>query len=339
LKSEEQLEEWLNMAALRHTDARGDVSRASLAWRRHRDVYWLDRERPEWYRNNTVSDNVVAHADTRQTLSAQWALALRADAELERIDGRYRGTLASVPMGHHLRRRAEVAAVPSYTLGDWTFSLGGGAGWHSAPDEKCYLLPAAGAAWKLAPGQTLFANYTESIRRPSYLELNYESPSSLGNQGLKHQHSRVFEAGWEGASREAKGRVTAFADETKNAVDWLLDRSSGRWVAENVPRVTTLGLATSGEVKADDATEFFAGAAWLWKHPVIDVRLGVRQKIGSRLRCELTHNFWHQARNRAREGGRSAHVLDVSASYEFGTCWAKILSPTPNSRCWAARRM
>jgi iron complex outermembrane receptor protein len=326
-KSVERLEEWLNVASLRHTSAQGDASTATLAWRRNNDQYTLDRERPSWYQNTTLSDNLVAHADTRQKLSDHWTLALRAHAEHERINGTYRGTLANTPLGQHSRHRAEIAALPTFTLDDWDFSFGGSAGWHSLP-ERLVLLPALGVTRRLPGNHALFANYTEAVRQPSFLELNYDSPTSLGNNGLTHQHSRTLEAGWK---HQTNFRLTTFADWTDNAVDWLHDPHSGRWLADNLRRVTTLGISARGNLEITPGTQLLAGAAWLWKHsseyvyasryaldyPILDTRLELRQRLGSRLHCGVSHNFWHQTRNPTRNSAQSAHLLDLSADYSL----------------------
>ena len=48
-------------------------------------------------------------------------------------------------------------------------------------DDSPAWLPQAGAEVRLGERDTAYASYTETVRQPSYTELNYESPGSLGN--------------------------------------------------------------------------------------------------------------------------------------------------------------
>lgn len=338
LESDETVRELLNLLNLRHTAADGDEAQLTLAWRRNWDAYRLDRHRGWWYRNATTTDDLTLHADTRRTLSDQWALILRLDADLQRIKGKYRGTLASVPLGHHLRRHVEAAVLPVFTWGGWEFTFGGSAGYYWNSDTASVWLPAAGAAYRVDGTHRLFANYTEALRRPSFTELNYESPTSLGNRGLKDQRSRTAEAGWEVSTPEACWRTTVFMDRTGDAVDWLYNPANGKWVAENLDRVTTWGLATGGQVAVDEALEVFGGAAWLYKrsaddvyasrytldYPTVDVRAGAQWRPLEKLACTAAFNAWRQIHNPARGGSQSAFVLDFAAEYRMarGT-WLK----------------
>jgi outer membrane receptor protein involved in Fe transport len=121
-----------------------------------------------------------------------------------------------------------------------TLSAGGAAEWFDT--DKPAWLPAAGASWRPAAGHTVFAAVTTAVRQPSYTELNYDSPGSLGNRNLGRQTSVRAESGWQ--FEDARDRLGAyvFQDDAQEVVDWIRTDAAGRWTAVNLDRVRTRGL-------------------------------------------------------------------------------------------------
>jgi outer membrane cobalamin receptor len=95
----------------------------------------------------------------------------------------------------------------------------------------------------LGDGFSSYISYSHSSRQPSYTELNYESPGSLGNRGLEPEESIEGEGGikWtDGALLSCK--VSVFTRRTENTVDWIKASSdSPRWEATNIGDVETMG--------------------------------------------------------------------------------------------------
>lgn len=221
-------------------------SQISASWQRSEDQYWLDRANHGLYATHTISDMANLHVDTRQPLGRDWDIDLRADASEEWIDGSYTGTIPSAGLGTFRRGRVSLAALPRYTVGDVTFSAGGSLELFS--DDEDAWLPAAGVEWRPSDTRRVSFSYTEAVREPSYTELNYNSPGSLGNNGLDRQHTRTLELVWREKHSFADGGLALFAEDGHNLVDWVRNTPGGRWTAMNLDQVRTYGLVADAAI-------------------------------------------------------------------------------------------
>jgi iron complex outermembrane receptor protein len=244
-RAAEQVEDTLVAGSLRSTGDPLNPARVTAAWRRTEDTYWLDRDNRAFFQNAHTTDFYALHGDTRRTFSEQFSLDLRADGDLEMID--------SSSLGDHTRSHASFAALPNYTVGAFTFTLGGSLDVFSG-DSPAWL-PAAGVEWALSDAHTLFLTYTEAVRQPSFTELNYESPSSLGNAGLGRQQTRTTELGWKGQTERCSWRTAFFYEEGLDIVDWIKTTPGGRWTSVNLEEVRTWGFAADGRVALTGDTD------------------------------------------------------------------------------------
>ena len=320
LPSEEEVRETLvtGGAALQQTpdDVVGHVT---AAWQKSDDRYWLTRQNPDWYVNHTLSDVASLHGDARTPVARDTAIDWRADADAEWIDGQHTGTLPGFAgLGDHRREHAALAALPHQTIGDWIITAGGSVAGFS--DDRPALLPAAGIAWKPVPGRTLSLTYAEAVREPSFTELNYESPGSLGNSGLQRQHTRTVDLSWREEGRDASGGVSLFAEEGRNMVDWLRQVPGGPWVATNLEEVRTLGLLADVAVPLTQAANLTGSYMALAKscdtpvyasryvldYPEQTVRVGGRVRLSPDWTLSVRQEAALYGENPARRGTRVA---------------------------------
>ena len=231
---------------LRFTEDPLQPARLSAAWLRTEDTYWLDRRRHAFFENDHTTDFLALHGDARRTFSETLFVDLRADADMESI--------RSSSLGDHTRSHAAFAVLPNLATGPFTWTAGGSLDLFSS-DSPTWL-PAAGIEWSLSGVHTLFISYTEAVRQPSYTELNYESPSSLGNAGLKRQRTRTAEAGWKGQADRLAWRAALFHERGANIVDWLRRESGGRWEAVNLDDIETWGFAADARLSLSADTDF-----------------------------------------------------------------------------------
>jgi len=243
--AEERVRDALVAGSLRFTEDPLSPARLTAAWRRTDDTYWLDRHNHAFYENAHTTDFLALHGDARRTFSEAFSLDLRADGDLEDLD--------STSLGDHTRSHGSFALLPNVTAGALTFTLGGSLDVFTG-DSPAWL-PAAGVEWALSDAHALFLSYTEAVRQPSYTELNYESPSSLGNAGLGRQETQSSEFGWKGQADLFRWQTALFYEEGQNIVDWVRAAPGSRWTAVNLDEVRTWGFAADGRAALTADTE------------------------------------------------------------------------------------
>jgi outer membrane receptor protein involved in Fe transport len=257
--------------------------------------------------------------DTRRTFSEAFSVDLRADGDLETID--------SSSLGDHTRSHGSFAVLPNYAVGPLTFTLGGSLDVFST--DSAAWLPAAGVEWALSDDHTLFLSYTEAVRQPSYTELNYNSPSSLGNSGLERQETHTTEFGWKGRADIFSWKTTAFYEQGRNIVDWIRTAPAGRWTSVNLDEVQTWGFSADGHAALTDDTDIgldllalkkdcdtsFYASRYAMDYPKLSTGATLRHRFTRDLLVRLRQGFALYEDNPVRQHGDS--FADTDAEFQW----------------------
>ena len=295
----------------------GQPAELTVSWQREHDVYWLDRYDHEFYENRHTSDSVVLHGATRRVLSEMFFVDLRSDTLFEIIRSR--------SLGDHSRVQESLAAIPGVSVGDWEFSLGPAADLFS--DYGSRFSGAGGIAYSFDEHTKAQLSYREAYRAPSYTELNYESPSSLGNSGLPLKGRRTVALD---LVRD-RARIGFFYARSSHLVDWLKSSPSSAWYATDLGEVDVFGASGEGEWKLGggvtlraegELAKKFSDADYYASRYALDYPLA---GIVGTLKWEIVEGLavsWRQGvevweRNPIRRGGRIRNVSRAEASWEL----------------------
>ena len=206
-----------------------DYLRAGVLWREFNDDYRMPSiDFQSEHRTRTAS----AFFDGKTIEINGYALQWRLDAEEERI--------ASENLGDHHRTRGGISLLPQWRNDRLTLTAGLRSEFYTDTDSN--ILPQLGAELVLTDNLTAFASYSETVRLPSYTELNYESPFSLGHNGLQPQISKQSEIGVSGIpSQFMDWKLTAFHRQSNHTIDWILTDADASWTATDIGTLDTYG--------------------------------------------------------------------------------------------------
>ena len=249
----EDTEETLVYLSAHKGDLNSDYLRGGISWREFYDNYYI----PSYpYENHHRSRTSSAFFDGRTLEINGFALGWRTDVEEERI--------VSTGLGSHHRTRGGISILPQWR-GD-RIKITAGARGEFFTEESAEFLPQLGIEYLLSDNLTAFASYSESVRLPSYTELDYNSPSSFGNTGLGPQKSAETEIGLKGIPSETMDwKVAAFHRRSKNTIDWMKPTAAGRWAATDIGTLDVYGLeAQAGWYPAQNIEMQFA-YTWITK--------------------------------------------------------------------------
>lgn len=295
----------------------GQPAELTVSWQREHDVYWLDRYDHEFYENRHTSDTVVLHGATRRVFAERFFIDLRSDTLFEIIRSR--------SLGDHSRVQESLAAIPGVSVGDWEFSLGPAADLFS--DYGSRFSGAGGIAYSFDERTKAQLSYREAYRAPSYTELNYESPFSLGNSGLPLKGRRTVALD---LVRD-RARIGFFYARSSHLVDWLKSSPSSAWYATDLGEVDVFGASGEGEWKLGggvtlraegELAKKFSDADYYASRYALDYPLA--GLVGT-LKWEIVEGLavsWRQGvevweRNPIRRGGRIRNVSRAEASWEL----------------------
>ncbi len=222
-----------------------DNFQADFAFRKHTDEYILLVQDPAVYENNHV--DTLWQADLRGSTTAgryfNLAYGLESDG-----DG-----IRSNSLGRHARNQgAGYANLSLHARGRLTLS--GGAREEIYAGPKSVFTPTVSAGYFLGHGLRAHAAAGRGFRLPTYVDLYYSDPATIGNPNLKPETSASYEAGLKwiphlgtaGTQPRLELGATGFTLRQTNGIDYSKYVLTAPWQATNVGRIAYSGVeATS----------------------------------------------------------------------------------------------
>lgn len=242
--ADEAIEDSLLLGSWQRNLPDGGRLRSVISYREHHDQYRLFWTLPGVFKNTHDLRSYRGMIDGRVYGDNGWRLDWRIQGDHEDID--------SNSLGDFDRSRFQSSLIPGRYWRNGLLQLGVRAELDDENTEE--LLPVASISYIPSDRLRVQFAYSESLRYPSYTELNYESPASLGNAGLSNQEAATTEIRAEGLiNPNITWRTGIFYRETDDAVDWVRrDATSTRWEAANIGHVETFGVE--------------AGVRWEWRN-------------------------------------------------------------------------
>jgi vitamin B12 transporter len=212
-------------------------TQVSAAYRRHSDIYLLTRDEPNGYKNQHIDHGFEGAIRDQRVLVKNLTLASGLEEDTDQI--------VSTNLGQHGRNRgAGYAALEWLQPGRGSFSLG-------AREEifdggRSVFSPMISATRWLSKTTTLHASAGHGFRIPTFLDLYYSDPSTLGNPNLKPESAWNFDGGvsWFPTPRMA-ATVTAFYSRQHDTIDYTRATEADPWQASNLPGVRFTGVEAS----------------------------------------------------------------------------------------------
>ena len=246
----------------------GKNTEASLAFRRHTDLFVLFRNNPQVYTNRHAIEGYQAALRRHNRLRQNWTVSYGGEA--------FRDQIASNNLGDHQRNYgAMYAALDVRALKRYSFTLGvreeifrGGA--------RQLNPTAAFGAW-LTPRWKLRASASRAFRLPSYTDLFYHDPANIGSPYLKPETAWGYDAGIEWSNN---GRIRAgagfFATRERNGIDFVRSSDSDIFRATNFDRVSFIGAEASVNIRA--AQSQWVDLRYTAQHGAQDSLNGIQSK-------------------------------------------------------------
>ncbi len=287
----------------------GDYDRLALAFQRVDDSYWYSGKSAA-ITSRHRSEIATLNSEQSRAIDDNWSLAWRGEAGLER--------LRSATLGDHSRLRSSLALLPTWNNESWRWRVGGA--WELFEGDSPAWLPAASVVYKLPDQQQLFLDYSEAIRLPSYTEYNYNNPTSLGNQGLRRQRTRLLEGGWRKRTELDSIELTLFAELNRDSVDWLIiEEGGGQFEATNLRRLRRSGVAgvwsrrvvnglearLAGLVQRSSTSQSYYASRYLLDSVRADVKADLIWRITRTYRIDLWQQWQRMPSNPLRGSSRN----------------------------------
>jgi len=201
---------------------------AAFGYRRHTDEFVLLRDDPAVYENNHIDGSWQASLSHTVPLATTSVLLLGLEGDGDSI--------RSNNLGLHARNRgagyADLNLRPAKAR--WNLSVGGREEMFSGGPEGAFA-PHLGASVRVTKTLKLRANGGYGLRIPTYTDLYYSDPTTVGNANLKAESAWSGEGGvdWIAGSRLTVS-VTGFYNRQHDTIDYLRASPAAQWQAANL---------------------------------------------------------------------------------------------------------
>ena len=232
----------------------GAHTAANFGYRRHSDMFVLIHGQPAIYENNHITTSYEAALRRADELGRNSTLAYGLEESGDSIHSFNFSQVGSSEvlsnaLGVHARNQgAGYANLSLRALGRFSLSLG--AREEVLSGGYSVFSPSAAAAYTLSKTVRLRGSAGHGFRLPTYTDLYYSDPATVGNPALKPESSWSYEGGldWKPANGMLTLTAVGFRLQETNAIDYSkqLPLTAGEpWKALNVPTLDISGAETS----------------------------------------------------------------------------------------------
>ncbi len=251
----------------------GEKTNAGFAYRRHTDNFILFRDDPAAYANN--------HIDT------SWQAVARRASTWRKGDGLYYGldfngdSIHSNNLGRHARNWG--SGYVDLDLRSWKRgTLSVGAREEIISGGYDVFSPMAASAFWILPTLKARASVGYGFRLPTYTDLYYSDPTTVGNPLLKPESAWNTEGGLDWFPRDSVGvSVTGFYSPQSNFIDYVRTSPTALWHATNLNGLTFAGTEASLIWRVNQSQQ--VNLSWTW--------LDGAQSVLNGLQSEYVFNY------------------------------------------------
>jgi len=217
----------------------GSATTAAFGYRRHSDDFVLIRANPSIYENNHVDSSW--QGSLRHSFNLAGNVFLLAGLE---ADG---DSISSNNLGEHARNRGagylDVDIRPAKRR--WSLSLGAREELFSGGIDPVFAPQLAGSV-RLPHQLKLRASTGYGFRIPTYTDLYYSDPSTVGNAKLKPESAWSMDSGvdWSPSAKFVIS-ATGFYSRQRDAIDYVRASPGEKWRATNLSGLRFAGVETS----------------------------------------------------------------------------------------------
>ncbi len=202
-----------------------------IYWRKNNDEFLLNYLNPAFYENNHRTDIIGSEIQT----------SFKTEFGSTSIGGEYIfDRIKSNNLGYHHRQKKGIFAEQRKSFNKLTISLGMFVYKYAYLPWKIW--PGIDASYKLPDNIRVYASVGKAFRIPTYTELYYHDPITLGNKYLKPEESLNYEIGLNQKTFFFSANFSLFDRIGKNLIDWIKKTNDNKWRAVNFAKVNTFGF-------------------------------------------------------------------------------------------------
>ncbi|WP_299382628.1 TonB-dependent siderophore receptor [uncultured Lacinutrix sp.] len=204
-----------------------------LYWKRNQDMYVFIRDNPSVYRNLHITNKVGA------ALDASYKSNLGVTGFGVDVAKVY---LSSNNLGSRNRFMTTLFLEHRFKLADDKLDITPGVAVNYFSDFKFHAFPGLDIGYKINDEIKIYGNIGYTYRIPTYTDLFYSDPTTLGDENLDPEEAIAQELGIKYNNGNFNASLAAFNRDSKKLIDFVKENESDLWQATNIRDLNTKGI-------------------------------------------------------------------------------------------------
>ncbi|MUU78499.1 TonB-dependent receptor plug domain-containing protein [Winogradskyella endarachnes] len=203
-------------------------------WKRNQDMFLLQRDDPNFFRNFHISNKIGAEANASYT-SELGETGFGVDMS--------KVYLRSNNLGNRNRFMATVFLEHRFELADNRLDITPGVAMTYYSDFKFNAFPGLDIGYDITNNLKAYGNVGYTYRIPTYTDLYYNGGGSIGNPDLEPEEALAQEVGLKYITPKFSVTLAAFNRDAKNLIDYIRQNTDEEsFTATNIAEVNTKGF-------------------------------------------------------------------------------------------------
>jgi vitamin B12 transporter len=204
-------------------------------WRRNEDEYVFVRNNPSIYRNLHISNKIAAELNGSYTSNIG---VTGFGIETAKV------YLSSNNLGDNNRFVSTLFLEHRLELFDNKMDITPGVAVTYFSDFKFFAFPGIDIGYQVLDNLRVYGNLGYTYRVPTFTDLNYQSPTTIGNPDLEPEKAFSQEIGLKWNVARLNASVAVFNRDSNRLIDYVKMQNSDPWQPQNIQDVTTKGFET-----------------------------------------------------------------------------------------------
>lgn len=203
-------------------------------WRRGQDIFLLRRNNPAFFRNLHITNKVGVETNISYTSNLGIS---GVGVDISRV------SISSNNLGDRHRIMANVFLEHRFQFADNKLDITPGVAITYFSDFKFHAFPGLDIGYQVSENVKLYGNLGTTYRIPTYTDLFYRDPVTIGNPDLKPEEAFSQEIGMKFNKANFSGTVAFFNRDATNLIDYIRPNTSQSvFTATNITEVNTKGF-------------------------------------------------------------------------------------------------
>jgi len=206
-----------------------------LYWKRGQDMYEFVRGKPEIYRNLHITNKIGGAVDASYNSNFG---TTGFGIDIAKV------YIVSNNLGDHDRTMFTGFLEQRFQLFNNKLDITPGIALTYYSDFDFQAFPGIDVGYSINNKLKLYGNMGYTYRIPTYADLYFSSPTTMGNVNLEPEKALAEEIGIKYKTKHITTNIAFFYRDAKDLIDYIKVNEEDKWQAENLAQVTTKGFET-----------------------------------------------------------------------------------------------